>query len=167
MGHYVKVKTEEDKKLVGHFQKRGLTVGQAKIKVVLQDERFSSACVGMKKIALLASGVAAILDKTELSQADMGVFKEYARATYSSYCAGCAHICDSALPDAPYVSDIMRYLMYYSSYGDKGRARELFVRIPDNVRNELFKMDYSTAESRCPQRLPIAKLVTEAVSRLA
>jgi hypothetical protein len=167
MGHDVKVKTEEDKKLVGHFQKRGFTEGQAKIKVVLQDERFSSACVGMKKIALLASGVAAILDKTELSQADMDVFKEYARATCSGYCAGCAHICDSALPDAPYVSDIMRYLMYYSTYGDKDRARELFAQIPGNVRNKLLDMDYSPAEARCPQRLPIGKLVAEAVSKLA
>ncbi|MHC4126480.1 MAG: aldo/keto reductase, partial [Planctomycetota bacterium] len=117
-GQSVRVNTEEDKKLVNHFLQQDFTKGQAKIKAVLEDERFSSACVTMKSMVVLTSNVAAVLDKTKLSQADMGVFKEYARATCSGYCAGCANICDSALPAMPYVSDIMRYLMYYNSYGD-------------------------------------------------
>ncbi|MBA7708462.1 hypothetical protein ES703_117361 [subsurface metagenome] len=88
-------------------------------------------------------------------------------ATCDGYCAGCANICNSALPDTPYVSDIMRYLMYYNSYGDKERARGLFAQIPGSVRNRLLNTDYSLAEARCPQHLPIAKLVAEAVSKLA
>ncbi len=180
-GHAVKVETERDKELLGHFRKRGFTEGQAKIKVVLQDERFSSVCVGMETVALLTSNVAAVLDKTKLTRADIEVFKEYARATCSGYCAGCAYICDAALrntvrhpaeesiglPDAPYVSDIMRYLMYYNSYGQQTEARELFARIPGSVRNRLLSMDYSLAETRCPQHLPIGRLVAEAVSKLA
>ncbi len=162
-----KVETEEDKKLLGHFQKRGFTEEQAKIKVVLQDKRFSAVCVGMQNISLLTTNVAAVLNKTKLTQQDLDVFKEYAEATCSGYCAGCAYICDSALPDTPYVSDIMRYLMYYNSYGDKERARELFAQIPGSVRNKLLSTDYRPAESRCPQHLPIAKLVAEAVSKLA
>jgi predicted aldo/keto reductase-like oxidoreductase len=116
---------------------------------------------------LLNSDVEAVLDKTRLSQADMEVFKEYAQATCRRYCAGCAYICDSALPDAPYVSDIMRYLMYYNSYGQHDRAKELFARIPANVRNKLPDMDYGLAEVHCPQHLPISELVAEAVSKLA
>ncbi|UCC22392.1 MAG: aldo/keto reductase [Planctomycetota bacterium] len=59
--------TDEDKKLVEHLLKRGFTEGQAKIKVVLDDKRFSSACVGMESVALLESNVAAVLNKTELA----------------------------------------------------------------------------------------------------
>jgi aryl-alcohol dehydrogenase-like predicted oxidoreductase len=59
--------TDQDKKLVEHLLKHGFTEGQAKIKVVLDDKRFSSACVGMESVALLKSNVAAVLDKTELS----------------------------------------------------------------------------------------------------
>jgi len=162
-----KVKTKQDRKLAGHFLRRGFTQGQAKIKAVLEDKRFSSACVGMQNVALLTSNVAAVLDKTKLTQADMEVFKEYARVTCSGYCAGCAYICDSALPDTPYLSDIMRYLMYYNSYGEQERARELFAKIPGKVRNKLLSTDYGPAEARCPQHLPIAKLVAEAVSKLA
>ncbi|MHC4571458.1 MAG: aldo/keto reductase [Planctomycetota bacterium] len=160
-------KTEEDKKLAKHFLQRGFTEGQAKIKAVLEDKRISSVCSRMGNIATLTSNVAAVLDKTKFTRADMEVFKEYAAATCSGYCAGCANICDFALPDTPYVSDIMRYLMYYNSYGTQDRARELFAQIPRNVRSKLLSTDYRTAEARCPQHLPIGKLITEAVSKLA
>jgi len=162
-----KVETEEDKKLVSQFLQRGFTEDQAKIKVVLQDKRINSACVGMNNVALLISNVAAVLDKTTLTQADIEAFKQYARATCSGYCAGCANICDSALPQTSYISEVMRYLMYYNSYAEKDRARELFAQIPSEVRKKLLSTDYSTAEARCPQHLPIAKLIAEAVSKLA
>ncbi|MHC4597207.1 MAG: aldo/keto reductase [Planctomycetota bacterium] len=112
-----KVETEAHRKLFRHFVQRDFTEAQAKIKLVLEDKRFSSACVGMKNVSILNSDVAAVLDKTKLTRSDIEVFKEYAEATCSGYCAGCAYICDSALADAPYISDIMRYLMYYNSYG--------------------------------------------------
>lgn len=161
-----KIKTAEDKKLAGHFLNRGFTEGQAKIKVVLEDKRFSSACVGRGSVAHLLLNVAAVLDKTKLTQADIAVLREYAQVTCSGYCAACAEICDSVLPNVPCVSDIMRYLMYYNSYGEQDRARELFAKIPGNVRNRLLSTDYSLAEARCPQHLPIGELVAEAVSKL-
>ena len=162
-----KIETEEERKLVEHFLKRGFTEGQAKIKVVLQDKRFSSVCVGRGNVGELDLNVAAVLDKTKLTQADMKVFTEYALATCSGYCAGCAEICDAALADMPYVSDIMRYLMYYNNYGEHNNARELFAQIPGRVRNKLLNIDYSVAEARCPQRMPIGKLIAEAVGKLA
>jgi predicted aldo/keto reductase-like oxidoreductase len=166
-GRRQKTDNKQAEKLAKHFLERGFTEGQAKIKVVLEDKRFSSACVGMENIATVDSNVAAVLDKTRLTQTDRAVFRQYARATCDGYCAGCAHICDPALADAPYVSDIMRYLMYYNSYDDKDRARELFAQIPCEVRGKLLGTDYSVAEARCPQHLPIGKLVAEAVSKLA
>jgi predicted aldo/keto reductase-like oxidoreductase len=162
-----KLETEEDKKLIQHFLQRGFTQEQATIKLVLQDKRISSACIGMENVAVLTSNVAAVLDKTKLTQADADVFKEYAEATCSGYCAGCANICDSALPAMPYVSDIMRYLMYYNSYGDEDKARELFAQIPGDVRNKLLRTDYSVAEACCPQHIPISKFIAEAVSNLS
>jgi predicted aldo/keto reductase-like oxidoreductase len=161
--------SEADKKLAKHFLDQGYTEGQAKLKIVLEDERFTAAAVGMNDLGILAQNVAAALDKTKLSQKDRAVLQEYARATCNRYCAGCAHICGSALPDMPYVSNIMRYLMYYNSYGHshRERARRLFARIPRNARDRLLGIDYSLAEARCPHRLPIGKAVAEAVSKLA
>ena len=161
-----RIKTEADKKLTEHFLQRGFTEGQAKIKLVLEDKRFSSACVGMKNVSVLNSNIAAAFDKTKLTQADRDIFEEYAKVTCNNYCAGCADICNSALTDVPYVSDIMRYLMYYNSYGEQAEARRLFAQIPVGVRNKLLNMDYNLAEDRCPQRLPIRELIAEAVGKL-
>jgi hypothetical protein len=57
--------------------------------------------------------------------------------------------------------------MYYNSYGEQEEARKLFAQIPSNVRNKLLSTDYSPAEARCPQHLPIGKLIAEAVGKLA
>jgi predicted aldo/keto reductase-like oxidoreductase len=166
LGMGQKITTDEDKKLTSHFLQKGFTKEQAKIKAVLQDKRFTAVCVGMKNIRELTSNVAAALDKTKLTQADTQALTEYARATCDGYCAGCAKICNSALPDTPYVNDIMRYLMYYKSYGEHDEARKLFAQIPANVRNKLLSTDFAPVEARCPQHLPIGSLVAEAVTRL-
>ena len=161
------IETEEDKKLVGPFLQQGLTEDQAKIKAVLQDKRITTACVGMNNITHLTINAAAATDKTELSKADMDALSKHARATCTGYCASCAYICDAATPQTPYISEIMRYLMYYNSYGQHQHARELFAAIPAHIRAKLLTTDYSAAQARCPQHLPIARLVAEAVKKLA
>jgi predicted aldo/keto reductase-like oxidoreductase len=163
----LKIETEQDKKLAQHFLDRGYTEGQAKLKLVLEDDRFTSASVGMRDIGVLTQNVAAALDKTKLSQVDRGVLDDYAQATRHTYCKGCANICESVLPEVPYMSDIMRYLMYYNSYGEYDRARNHFSQIPKEIKEKLLHVDYSFAEAKCPQKLAIGKIVTEAVEKLA
>jgi predicted aldo/keto reductase-like oxidoreductase len=162
-----KKQTDAEEKMVSHFLDKGYSRTQALIKAVLEDKRITTACVNMENNDLLRANIAAVLDSTKLTQADNDVLRKYATESCSGYCAGCAHICDAALPDMPYTSDIMRYLMYYNSYGNCQEARELFTRIPGDVRSRLLSTDYSLAEARCPQHLPIAKLVAEAVCKLA
>lgn len=163
----VTVTTDEDKKLIEHFSAKGFTEGQAKIKAVLEDERIAAVTVGMNNVALINENVAAVLDKTKLAQDDKMVLEQYAARTCSGYCAGCGYICDEAVPQAPYVSDIMRSLMYHNSYGNKQMAKELFAEIPAQVRANLLNIDYGVAEARCPQRMPIARLIRKAVDELA
>jgi predicted aldo/keto reductase-like oxidoreductase len=162
-----KKQAEAEDKMVTHFLDKGYTREQALIKAVLEDKRITAACIRMENVTLLRSNIAAVLDKTNLTQADADILRKYAAATCSGYCAGCAYICDAALPDAPYISEVMRYLMYYNSYGEQEEARKLFAQIPSNVRNKLLSTDYSPAEAHCPQHLPIGKLIAEAVSKLA
>jgi len=162
-----KRKPEAEYKVVAHFLNKGYTREQALIKAILKDKRITAACIRMENVTLVRSNVAAVLDKTKLTKEDIHALSNYAQAVCSGYCASCGNICDRALPDTPYVSDIMRYLMYYNSYGDRDRARELFAQIPAGVRNKLPAADYSVAEAHCPQHLPIAQLVAEAVRKLA
>jgi predicted aldo/keto reductase-like oxidoreductase len=162
----LKVVTDEDKTLMEHFTAKGFTEGQAKLKAVFEDERIASVSVGMNSVAFINQNVAAVLDKTTLAQDDKDALAEYASATCSGYCAGCAHICDSAA-GVSNVSDVMRSLMYHNSYGDTQLAKQAFAEIPADVRARLLTADYQLAEQRCPQRMPIARLVREAVEKLA
>jgi len=166
LGMGQKIETEADKKLVEHFLDRGFDAEQAKIKLILEDKRFVSACVGMKNVKVLNANVAAVLDKTELTGADKAALAEYARSTCTGYCAGCSRICDAALPDAPYVSDIMRFLMYYNNYGEHSEAKRLFAQIPARIRGKLPRLDYRRVEANCPHNLPIRNLITEALTKL-
>jgi len=162
----VKVETEEDKKLIEHFMAKGFTDGQAKIKAVIEDERISAVTVGMNSVGVINENVAAMLDKTKLAQDDKDALDAYAIATCSGYCAGCAHICDAAA-GVSNISDVMRSLMYHNSYGDTQLAKQAFAAIPADVRARLLTVDYRFAEQRCPQRMPIARLVRETVEKLA
>jgi hypothetical protein len=60
----------------------------------------------------------------------------------------------------------MRYLMYCRSYGDRHRAAMYFNEIPEMIRREMARVDYSLAEQKCPQKIPIGKLIREAVDEL-
>jgi predicted aldo/keto reductase-like oxidoreductase len=157
----------EEKKFSSHFLEKGYTEGQAKVKIVLEDKRISSVCAGRDNLGHFLLNIAAVLEKTTLTRGDIEVFRRYAKRSCSGYCAGCGHICDGALPDSPWVSEIMRYLMYYNSYGEKEHARQLFARIPAQTRNRLLCIDYSLAEARCPQHMPIGRLIAEATRKLA
>ena len=163
----LKIENSDDQKLAEHFFTKGFTEGQAKIKLVLEDQRIASACVGRGNLTHLIQNIAAVLDKTELAKEDFDVFEQYAQETACGYCTACGHICDGALPDSPYTSEILRYMMYYNSYGEPDYAKELFAKIPAQVRNNLLNIDYSLAEKRCPQNLPIAKIIADAVEKLA
>jgi len=156
---------EADRKVFAHFLEKGFTEGQAKIKAVLQDERISSVCSAMNSTAMLMTNIAAVLDKTKLTAEDMEELRQYAQATCSGYCAGCAYICEQATDGVP-VGDIMRALMYHNSYGDKALAKAVFAEIPVETKRRLLSVDYSIAEARCPNRIPIARLVADAVAQL-
>lgn len=163
----LRVETDDDRKLIEHFSAKGLTEGQAKIKAVIEDERIAAVTVGMNSVALINENVAAMIDKTKLAHDDKDALAEYASATCTGYCAGCAHICDAAVAGVSNISDVMRSLMYHNSYGDTQLAKQAFAATPADVRARLLTADYRLAEQRCPQRMPIARLVRQAVEILA
>lgn len=162
----MEIRSRQDRKLTQHFLESGYTEGQAKLKIVLEDKRFAATCITMQSVALLTANVAAVLDKTRLSAIDRDMLKNYAAQTCNGYCTGCGHLCDATVAGAPYVSDVLRYLMYCNSYGEKNKARQLFSEIPYSAREKLATADFSVAEARCPQKLPIQSYIREAIKEL-
>ena len=116
----------------------------------------------MQNLTLLTSNVTATLDKTQLSVRDRELLQFYAQETRSAYCNGCTDICESCVREKVPIGDVMRYLMYCNSYDDYALAAAGFKKIPQKIRTRLTRLDYSMAESKCPQGLPITRLMREA-----
>jgi predicted aldo/keto reductase-like oxidoreductase len=154
-------------KLVDSFVEKGFTDYQAKLKAVWTNPDIASICSQMPNLTILMSNAAAAMDKTTLSAGDLNLLHQYAQETAANYCAGCSTICETALAEAVPVADVMRYLMYYESYGEGGRARTLFAELSPAVRERIERVDYTDAERRCPQGIDIGKKMKEAVEFLA
>jgi hypothetical protein len=121
----------------------------------------------MPNLTILAANVAASRDLKGLAGSDLELLDRFALETRSSYCAGCGRICRTALGGAVPVSDVMRCLMYYRDYGDRGLAREVYATLAKEADPQLTAVDYSKAEKECPQGLAIGDLVREASRLLA
>ena len=165
-GGQVRTNSETELELAGRFIEKGFTDGQAKLKAVWQNQQISSICSQMPNMTLLMSNVAAALDKTQLSSRDNELMQRYANETRSAYCTGCTAICESCVEGEAPIGDVMRYLMYCNSYDDYELASAGFRKIPQKIRTRLAHLDYSMAERKCPQGLPIAKMMRDAKKKL-
>jgi predicted aldo/keto reductase-like oxidoreductase len=165
-GGQIRTHSETELKLAGHFLQKGFTDAQAKLKAVWQNQNIASICSQMPNMTILMSNVAAALDKTRLSARDTSLLQRYAEETRSAYCAGCTAICESCVDGEAPIGDVMRYLMYCNSYDDFKLAADGFRKIPQKIRARLTHLDYSEAERKCPQDLPIASLMREAKKKL-
>ena len=116
---------------------------------------------------ILEANVAASIDRPQLSLQDRRRLEHYARQTAFGYCKGCSRICESALSARVPVGQIMRCLMYDQAYGKYETAAECFRNIDSETRFRLRQVDYVAAERRCPQGMPIARLMHEASVRFA
>jgi hypothetical protein len=56
--------------------------------------------------------------------------------------------------------------MYLHSYGRRDTARKWFQALPPEVRAGMVTADYSAAEARCPQKIPIAEVLKNASEEL-
>lgn len=159
--------TDDAQKMTERFMEKGYTAEQAKLKVVWENPNIACICSGMPNMTILQANVAAALNKNRLTRGDMQRLEQYAQQTAPGYCAGCANICEPLVDlDIP-ISDILRYSMYYHSYGDRDRAQSLYNALPADIRKNIFNADFSTAEKWCPQKIQIGKVLKEAHEDLA
>ena len=166
-GGPVSTATDTEMEMAGRFMEKGFTDAQAKLMAVWQNPDIASICSQMPNMSILMSNIAAAVNKTELSARDTGLLQRYARETQSDYCTGCTNICQSAVRENVPIGDVMRYLMYCRSYGDRHYATVEFNKIPEKIRRRLATTDYIKAEQRCPQKMAIGRLMQEAIKELS
>lgn len=165
-GGSLRIESESEVNMAASFLDKGFSDAQAKLKAVWEDARIACICSQMPTVSILMANIAAALDKTSLDAHDWKALEQFAEETRCGYCAGCSDICAAASGGAP-ISDVMRHLMYYNSYGDRDLARAQFAGLPADFRSRMAALDYAAAERACPHGLPIARLMKEAGERLA
>jgi predicted aldo/keto reductase-like oxidoreductase len=160
------VETPEELAALNHFMEKGCTLEQAKLKAVWSDERIATICSHISNLTVLKDNVAAASDKTVLSDRDFKVLNRLAAATSSHYCQGCGK-CAAAMGKETPIPDVMRYMMYYNSYGNRDLARNLYGQLPGELKTSLSSMDFRPAESACPHGLGIGRIMRKASALLA
>jgi hypothetical protein len=160
------VQTQDDLSAMSHFMEKGYTLEQAKLKAVWEDKRIAVCLSEMTNLTILKDNVAAAVDGVKLSSVDMEVLDGYASYNRPLYCTGCMR-CESAMGSDTRIPDVLRYMMYYHSYGKTDDARRLFRELPGPVKSNLASRDYSAAESVCPHRIEIGKVMKKAAVLLA
>jgi len=166
-GGSVRTDSDTELKLAGRFMQKGFTDAQAKLMAVWQNPQIASICSQMPNMSILMANTAAAMDRTKLSATDSKLLQQYAGETHADYCAGCTEICESAVGGKAPIGDMMRFLMYSRSYGDRDHARAEYRKIPPNIRAGIASIDYGPAEKKCPQKMAIARLMREAVDELS
>jgi predicted aldo/keto reductase-like oxidoreductase len=157
--------TPEELGALNHFMEKGCTLEQAKLKAVWSDERIATICSNITNLTILKDNVAAATDNVSLSSRDFEVLNRLAAATCRHYCQGCGK-CMAAMENKAPISDIMRYMMYYNSYGNRDLARSLYGRLPGKLRASLSSMDFTPAESVCPHGMKVGSIMRKASTLL-
>jgi uncharacterized protein len=154
--------TPENAAAVKAIMAGGYTQEQARLKAVWKDERIASACVAMYSLNVLKDNIAAATDNKQLTLRDIDMLNMHAENTRCEYCLGCTRCCSAMGPESR-IPDVMRYMMYYNSYGERDFARSQFAGLPESARNILSSGDFSSAEALCPQGIKIGSVMRDAV----
>ncbi len=155
----------EDLTALSHFMDKGYTPHQARLKAIWGDSRITTCLSEMTNLTMLKENVTAATDGVNLSEKDRDMLKRIAWTNRGLYCKGCMQ-CESVMVTTHRIPDVLRYMMYYHSYGKKDDARRLFGELPGAVKKALANSDFSPAEKACPNQIQIGTAMREAVRLL-
>ena len=153
--------------LTERFRHKGFTLEQAKLNLVWENPQIASVCSAMYNMTVLMQNVAAATGNVRLSQKDKNLLAIHAAQTSHQYCPGCTHHCQSGSEKDLPIGVVMRCLMYARDYGDRDLGKTTFQSLPAEMRRVISRTDYTEAERRCPNNLPIGELMREAAIELA
>ncbi len=154
-----------ERQLRGLLAEHGLSLEQAKLKAVWQNPSLTSVCSWMPTTSIVQANAAAAIDDRPLDRRVTTLLQEYAEATGRYFCRRCG-ACDTASPQGIPIFQVMESLLYARGYGSRELATRIYSQISADARSKLAQGDYSTAESVCPQHMPIGQLMREAYLEL-
>jgi uncharacterized protein len=156
----------EDLKIRETFMAKGCTLQQAKLKAVWAEEQIATCLSEIKNLSMLKENVAAATDNIQLSRNDLDMLNGLSYVKHGFCCQSCMQ-CDHAMGSTSRIPDVLRYMMYYNSYGERDEARTLFRKLPEETKRNISAYDYSPAERVCLRKIRIGDAMREAANLLA
>jgi uncharacterized protein len=171
MGLCVQKKNELQKlplhkeKLDALLSEHKVSFEQVKLKSIWQNPNLTSICSLMPNASILRSNVAAAVDERSLHPDIVKLLADYDHITAKYFCQRCG-TCEPATEEKVPIFDIMEMLMYLRGYGKKKWAVKRFSQLPIEIQSKIRTSNYSRAEEKCPQQMPITQLMQEAYDEL-
>jgi aryl-alcohol dehydrogenase-like predicted oxidoreductase len=153
---------ERWEKLVGDE----LTVHQAVVKAVLEDERLAGMTSHMVSYKIIDENTAAARDAKPLAADHRALLMEMYAAGPNRLCEGCETACAGATDRTGVLSEAARYVMYYQVYGQRADAREGLRRLRREVM-ALTNADVAAAQRVCRDGVDYAAIVRQARALVA
>lgn len=152
-----------DRQNLEAFKTEGVSIPQAKLKWVLQNDAVAAIITEMVNFDILDENLA--VSGVDMSSTERKVLSEYVKATSEDYCRMCG-TCLRHCPLEIAIPDIMRYAMYHDGYGKTDVARREYRRLP--VANTFLGCNLcGRCETICPYGLQIVRKLRNAHQMLA
>jgi len=136
------------------FMKNGATVRQAVIKWMLAQPGIDCVSMTMRSVEMIDEYVAAS-GRPELTPEEEKALKGYGMLLDRDYCRpGCGG-CLAACPNGVPIADILRYRLYFGSYGEEKHAMALYRKLPRERSAERCASCEGPCEATCPHNLAI------------
>jgi len=145
------------------FKKEGITMPQAKIKWVLQNDAVGTVISEMITFDILEENLS--VSGSALSRKEGEILEKYVKDTSGDYCRMCG-TCHSNCPAGVAIPDILRYAMYHEGYGKPVMAQTMYRMLP--VHNTFHGCKgCGTCEAVCPYGLRVVQKLGHAHHLLA
>jgi predicted aldo/keto reductase-like oxidoreductase len=143
------------------FMKDGATVRQAVIKWTLAQPNIDCIAMTMRSAEMIDEYVAAS-GTPELTPDERKALEGYGMLLDRDYCrpgcGGCLAGCPNGVP----IADILRYRLYFRSYGEEKRAISLYRKLEDGRNAAGCALCAGLCEATCPHGLAIRSKLLEA-----
>ena len=140
------------------FVQQGFKKEVAAIKTVWADPRIQVVVSEMTTFSDLRENVAA--SKAPLTAMETKLLEQYRTQTANMYCHGCGSLCETASKGVK-VSEVLRFMRYYESYGKRQNARALYQALPPEARM-MAELEVDKLDASCPHGLPVSDLLKKA-----